>query len=104
MSLALLPGRGERPEAAPGVTVVGLGPGDPAWLTPESAAAIAAATDLVGYRPYLARVPARPGQHRHASGNTVEADRAALARYLAAQGRRARIVSCADPGLISMAS
>ena len=35
MSLALIPGRGERAPAPPGVTVVGLGPGDPAWLTPE---------------------------------------------------------------------
>jgi precorrin-2 C20-methyltransferase / precorrin-3B C17-methyltransferase len=104
MSLALLPGRGERPEAAPGVTVVGLGPGDPAWLTPESAAAIAAATDLVGYRPYLARVPARPGQHRHASGNTAEADRAALALDLAAKGSRVVVVSSGDPGVFAMAS
>ena len=91
MSLALVPGRGQRPEPpARRATVVGLGPGDPAWLTPESAAAIAAATDLVGYRAYLARVPSRPGQHRHASGNTVEADRAALALDLAAKGAPGR--------------
>ena len=86
------------------MTVVGLGPGDPAWLTPESAAAIAAATDLVGYRPYLARVPQRPGQHRHASGNTVEADRAALALDLAAKGGRVAVVSSGDPGVFAMAS
>jgi precorrin-2 C20-methyltransferase/precorrin-3B C17-methyltransferase len=89
---------------APGVTVVGLGPGDPAWLTPEAAAALADATDLVGYRPYLARIPARPGQQRHASGNTVEADRAAFALGLAAAGRRVAVVSSGDPGVFAMAT
>ena len=54
---------------------------------PEAAEAIAEATDLVGYRPYLARVPQRPGQRRHGSGNTVEAERAALALDLAAGER-----------------
>ena len=89
---------------APGVTVVGLGPGDPAWLTPEAAAALADATDLVGYRPYLARIPARPGQQRHASGNTVEAERAAFALGLAAAGRRVAVVSSGDPGVFAMAT
>jgi precorrin-2 C20-methyltransferase/precorrin-3B C17-methyltransferase len=88
----------------PGVTVVGLGPGDPAWLTPEAAAALADATDLVGYRPYLARIPARPGQQRHASGNTVEAERAAFALGLAAAGRRVAVVSSGDPGVFAMAT
>ena len=89
---------------APGVTVVGLGPGDPAWLTPEAAAALADATDLVGYRPYLARIPVRPGQQRHASGNTVEAERAAFALGLAAAGRRVAVVSSGDPGVFAMAT
>jgi precorrin-2 C20-methyltransferase/precorrin-3B C17-methyltransferase len=115
MSLALVPGRGQRAVAteaeavdaaarAGRVTVVGLGPGDPAWLTPEAGAAIAAATDLVGYRPYLARLPARPGQERHASGNTVEARRAAFALDLAAGGRRVAVISSGDPGVFAMAS
>lgn len=104
MSLALVPGRGHRPAPVPGVTVVGLGPGDPAWLTPEAAEALADATDLVGYRPYLARVPVRPGQARHASGNTVEAERAALALDLAAAGRQVAVVSSGDPGVFAMAS
>jgi precorrin-2 C20-methyltransferase/precorrin-3B C17-methyltransferase len=104
MSLALVPGRARRPAPEPGVTVVGLGPGDPGWLTPEAAAAVAAATDLVGYRPYLARVPVRPGQQRHASGNTVEAERAALALDLAASGRRVAVVSSGDPGVFAMAA
>jgi precorrin-2 C20-methyltransferase/precorrin-3B C17-methyltransferase len=104
MSLALVPGRGHRPAPEPGVTVVGLGPGDPAWLTPEASAALADATDLIGYRPYLARLPVRPGQQRHASGNTVEAERAVLALDLAAAGRRVAVVSSGDPGVFAMAS
>jgi precorrin-2 C20-methyltransferase / precorrin-3B C17-methyltransferase len=118
MSLVLVPGRGQRArrsradgadgspaESAGGrVTVVGLGPGDPAWLTPEAEAAVAAATDLVGYRPYLARLPERAGQQRHASGNTVEARRAAHALDLAAAGRRVAVVSSGDPGVFAMAS
>jgi precorrin-2 C20-methyltransferase/precorrin-3B C17-methyltransferase len=108
MSLALVPGQGvraPRPERpGPGVTVVGLGPGDPAWQTPEVAEALAGATDLVGYRPYLARVPRRPGQRRHGSGNTVEAERAALALDLAAAGGRVAVVSSGDPGVFAMAS
>lgn len=104
MSLALIPGRASRPAPAAGVVVVGLGPGDPAWLTPEAAAEIAAATDLVGYRPYLARIPVRPGQERHASGNTVEAERSALALELAAAGRRVAVISSGDPGVFAMAA
>jgi len=104
MSLALVPGRGHREVTKPGVVIVGLGPGDPAWLTPEASAAIADATDLVGYRPYLARVPVRPGQQRHGSGNTVEAERSALALDLAAEGRRVAVVSSGDPGVFAMAA
>jgi precorrin-2 C20-methyltransferase / precorrin-3B C17-methyltransferase len=117
MSLALVPGYGRRGGLAEagepagssvpvtgGVTVVGLGPGDPAWLTPEVSAAIAEATDLVGYRPYLARVPERPGQQRHATGNTVEARRAAHALDLAAAGHQVAVVSSGDPGVFAMAS
>jgi precorrin-2 C20-methyltransferase / precorrin-3B C17-methyltransferase len=104
MSLALVPGRGHREVTKPGVVILGLGPGDPAWLTPEAEAAIAGATDLVGYRPYLARVPVRPGQQRHASGNTVEAERSALALDLAAAGGRVAVVSSGDPGVFAMAA
>ena len=41
------------------IAVVGLGPGPDCWRTPEAEEALAGATDLVGYAPYLARVPAR---------------------------------------------
>src|SRR5262245_28092391 len=86
------------------LAIVGLGPGAAELITPRASEALAAATDLVGYRPYLARVPERPGQRRHGSGNTVEAERAALALDLAAAGGRVVVVSSGDPGVFAMAS
>jgi precorrin-2 C20-methyltransferase/precorrin-3B C17-methyltransferase len=91
---------------APGgeVVVVGLGPAGPEWLTPEAAAELAAAEHVVGYGPYVARVPQKAGQQRHASGNRVEADRAVEALSLAASGARVAVVSSGDPGVFAMAS
>lgn len=86
------------------LTVVGLGPGDPQWLTPAASAALAAATDLVGYRTYLDRVPLAPGQMRHDFDNRSELARARLALDLASQGRQAVIVSGGDPGVFAMAA
>ena len=84
--------------------VVGLGPGPDGWLTPEAAAALAEVEHVVGYAPYVARVPQRPGLTRHASGNTVEVDRARLALDLAAAGERVAVVSGGDAGVFGMAS
>nr|WP_310724111.1 precorrin-2 C(20)-methyltransferase [Streptomyces sp. N2A] len=86
------------------VVVVGTGPAGPLWLTPESRGALAAAEDLVGYTTYLDRVPARPGQRRHASDNKVESERAELALDLARRGRRVAVVSGGDPGIFAMAT
>ena len=86
------------------VTVVGLGPGPTAWLTPEAETALASATDLVGYAPYLARVPEREGLNRHPSDNRVELDRARHAFALAGQGHDVAVVSGGDPGVFAMAA
>jgi precorrin-3B C17-methyltransferase len=86
------------------LTVVGLGPGDERWLTPAAAEALGAATDLVGYGPYLDRAGARRGQRVHASDNRVELDRARLALELAALGRQVAVVSGGDPGVFAMAA
>src|SRR5260370_42110865 len=86
------------------LAVVGLGPGDARWLTPEAQAALDAADALYGYAPYLDRVPARPGQSRHPSDNREEMDRAAAALAQAAQGARVAIVSGGDPGVFAMAA
>ena len=86
------------------VAVVGLGPGSEAQVTPEVTALLAEATDVVGYAPYVARVAPREGLVHHASDNRVELERAAHALSLAAEGRRAVVVSSGDPGVFAMAS
>jgi precorrin-3B C17-methyltransferase len=84
--------------------VVGLGPGPAEWMTPEASAAIEAATDIVGYGPYVERLALRPGQCAHASDNRVEMERAHLALKLAAEGRAVTVVSGGDPGVFAMAA
>ncbi|MFC4376471.1 precorrin-2 C(20)-methyltransferase [Nocardia halotolerans] len=86
------------------VVVVGLGPGDTEWTTPQVTAALAEATDLVGYTTYINRVPERAGQRRHASDNKVESERAAMALDLAKRGARVAVVSSGDPGVFAMAA
>lgn len=84
--------------------VVGLGPGDDALITPEASVALAEATDLYGYFPYVARVGERPGLVLHASDNREEIARARAALTRAAEGGIAAVVSGGDPGVFAMAS
>jgi precorrin-3B C17-methyltransferase len=87
------------------LVVVGTGPGSADLMTPATSAALAKATDLVGYGPYLDRIPAiRADQRRHSSDNRVELDRARQALSLAASGRQVVVVSGGDPGVFAMAS
>lgn len=86
------------------LTIIGLGPGDPRFLTPAASEALASATDIVGYGPYVDRVPERPGLRRHASDNRVELDRARFALKLAAKGASVAVVSGGDPGVFAMAA
>ena len=86
------------------LTIVGLGPGAAAMVTPEVTAALAAATDVVGYIPYVARVTPRPGLTLHATDNRVELDRATHALQMAKSGQRVVVVSSGDPGVFAMAS
>jgi precorrin-3B C17-methyltransferase len=104
------------------LSVIGLGPGDARWLTPEAEAAFASAQALYGYGAYLERVPPRPGQARYPSGNREEAARAAAALRHAANGRGAgddgvtggvstgnsscyvALVCGGDPGVFAMAA
>ncbi|MEN4478648.1 precorrin-2 C(20)-methyltransferase [Mycolicibacterium cosmeticum] len=86
------------------VAVVGLGPGDLDWITPQTRRELAKATDLIGYFPYLDRVGVRTGQIRHPSDNTDEPARARLACELAQQGKAVVVVSSGDPGVFAMAT
>ena len=122
MSLVIVPGAEAADEATPVVSdavsstaapasaavgrvdVVGLGPAGRDWLTPQAMAVLAAADDLVGYAPYVDRVPPNPRQRRHGSDNRVEAQRAEFALDLALRGRRVAVVSSGDPGVFAMAT
>ena len=73
-------------------------------MTPQCRRELAAATDLIGYGPYLDRVGTRDGQRRHPSDNTDEPARARLACTLAQQGRAVAVVSSGDPGVFAMAT
>jgi precorrin-3B C17-methyltransferase len=86
------------------LAIAGLGPGAARLITPEVTEALADATDLIGYAPYLARVPACEGVMRHGSDNREEIDRADLALRLAAAGKRVVVVSSGDPGVFAMAA
>jgi precorrin-2 C20-methyltransferase / precorrin-3B C17-methyltransferase len=120
-SMIVLPGRDRRLDAAgrspalrgvlapdhvagPQLFVVGLGPGSDNWITPEVTAVLAEVDHVVGYGPYLDRVPARADLQRHASGNTVELERAQYALDLASAGERVAVVSGGDAGVFGMAS
>lgn len=107
MSLVLIPAAPVSPSAngrAGSLSVVGLGPAGPEWLTPEAQAELREADVLIGYATYLNRVPERRGQERHASDNRVELDRARHALQLAAAGKRVAVVSSGDPGIFAMAA
>jgi precorrin-3B C17-methyltransferase len=87
------------------LTVVGVGPGEAHLVTPAVSRVLAEATDLVGYGPYLDRVPPGSGsQVRHASDNRVEVQRAQEALRLATEGRNVAVVSGGDPGVFAMAA
>jgi precorrin-3B C17-methyltransferase len=84
--------------------IVGLGPAGDNWLTQDAREALAAAQDIIGYAPYVARIAARPDQTLLASDNRVEIDRARDALERAASGRVVAVVSGGDPGVFAMAA
>jgi precorrin-3B C17-methyltransferase len=86
------------------LVVAGLGPGAEGMVTPEVTDALATATDVLGYAPYVARVAPRDGLTRHPTDNREEIARATHALDLARAGRRVVMVSGGDPGVFAMAS
>ncbi|VWD07485.1 cobalamin biosynthesis protein CbiG [Burkholderia lata] len=87
------------------LTVLGLGPGSAAWLTPAARAALAQATDILGYTTYVTMAgPFRDDQRVHGTDNREEMQRARHAFELAAEGRRVAVVSSGDPGVFAMAA
>lgn len=86
------------------LVIAGLGPGAEQMITPEVHLALSQATDVVGYQPYVERIPPRAGLTRHGSDNRVETERAYAALDLAARGRQVVVVSSGDPGVFAMAA
>jgi cobalt-precorrin 5A hydrolase/precorrin-3B C17-methyltransferase len=87
------------------LAVIGIGPGDPAWRTPEASAMLAAADDVVGYRLYLDLLGRTiTGKNRHDSAIGEEEERVRLALVLAAAGRSVALVSSGDAGIYGLAT
>jgi precorrin-3B C17-methyltransferase len=86
------------------VSIVGIGPGNDAMVTPQVADVLAQATDVVGYFPYVERITPRAGLTLHGSDNRVEIDRSEHALQMAAEGRQVVVVSSGDPGVFAMAA
>ena len=87
------------------LALIGIGPGDPAWRTPEANALLRAADDIVGYGLYLDLLgPAIAGKRRHASAIGAETERARLALDLAAAGGAVALVSSGDAGIYGLAA
>jgi cobalt-precorrin 5A hydrolase/precorrin-3B C17-methyltransferase len=86
------------------LSVIGIGPGDPGWRTPEASAALAQASDVVGYTLYLDLLGrAIAGKRRYASAIGEEETRVRLALDLAAEGRSVALVSSGDAGIYGLA-
>ena len=87
------------------VYVVGLGPGDPQFLTAQAQSALEEAEVLCGYPVYLDLVrPYYPEKEYYATGMTKELDRCRWALEKADTGRRVVMVCSGDAGVYGMAS
>ena len=87
------------------LAIAGLGPGDEALVTPEVTAALAEATDVIGYIPYVARVAPRAGPDAPRRPTTASNSTAPRTRCdWRPQGHRVVVVSSGDPGVFAMAA
>ena len=87
------------------VYVVGLGPGDPQFLTAQAQSALEEAEVLCGYPVYLDLVrPYYPEKEYYATGMTKELDRCRWALETAHSGRTVALVCSGDAGVYGMAS
>ena len=87
------------------LSVVGLGPGDASLMAPAARAALAQATDILGYDTYVKMAgPFRADQRVHGTDNREEMQRARHAFERASAGRHVAMVSSGDPGVFAMAA
>jgi cobalt-precorrin 5A hydrolase/precorrin-3B C17-methyltransferase len=87
------------------LAIIGIGPGDAAWRTPEASGFVAEASDIVGYGRYLDLLGhAIFGKTLHASAIGAEEERVRTALDLAAEGRSVALISSGDAGIYGLAS
>ena len=85
--------------------VVGIGPGQEAWRSPEVTRMIGEATDLVGYSLYLDLIAEiSKGKVRHDFDLGKEEDRVRHAMELAGKGKDVALVCSGDAGIYAMAT
>ena len=104
-ALAMTPG----PITAPAGTrrgrlsLVGIGPGQAAWRTPEASRLVAEADELVGYGLYIDLLgPLAAGKPRHDFPLGGEEARCRFALERAAQGRDVALICSGDAGIYAM--
>jgi cobalt-precorrin 5A hydrolase/precorrin-3B C17-methyltransferase len=87
------------------LSIVGIGPGDAAFRTPQAEAAVRGADDVVGYALYLDLVrDLTAGKALHESRLGEESARVRIALDLAATGRNVALVSSGDAGVYGLAA
>lgn len=87
------------------VYVVGLGPGDPQFLTAQAKTALENADVLCGYTVYINLIRSfYPEKEVHATGMTKEIDRCRWALETAQSGKTVALVCSGDAGVYGMAS
>ncbi len=104
-ALALSP----RPITAPAgrrrgrLSLVGIGPGQAVWRTPEASRLVTEAEDLVGYGLYIDLLgPLAAGKPRHDFPLGGEEDRCRFALELAGTGRDVALICSGDAGIYAM--
>lgn len=87
------------------LSVVGIGPGQASWRTPEVSRMVAEAEELVGYGLYLDLLgPLAAGKKRTDFPLGGEEDRCRYALERAAEGRDVALVCSGDAGIYAMAA
>ena len=93
----------DRPEKV--VYVVGLGPGEPFYMTQQAANTLESVDAICGYKVYLDLIRDEfPCEEYYSTGMTQEIDRCRWALEKARTGKRVALVCSGDAGVYGMAS
>lgn len=92
-----------KPKCQGTIYLVGLGPGDPAYLNPSAAAALRDCDVVVGFRGYIEMARnLLQGKELVSMELGQELERAAKAVDMASEGKSVAVVSSGDPGIYGM--